>query len=64
MEKLCVLLQENKNDSLIERFLLFYASEIDKAVQDKNDELLKELWNDLFTLRDFVWYKAKEQLKD
>ena len=64
MEKLRGLLHENKNDSLIERFLLFYASEIDKAVQDKNDELLKEIWNDLFTLRDFVWYKAKEQLKD
>ena len=58
MEKIHEILSEKKDDTLVERLLLFFANEVEVAIKNRNEELLNELRTDLRMLGDYVWYKT------
>ena len=57
MDRLRNFLKENKRDTLLDCFLLFFASGVDDAVKRDDEQLIHEIRSDLEMLKDYVWYK-------
>lgn len=59
IEKFHIKMDQLSTDTFMERFMLFFANEIEMAIKNRDAELLDELGEDWWNLSDYIWYKAK-----
>ena len=58
LEKLHNKVAKLGKETFIERFMLFFANEIEMAINNRDDLQMEKLFDEWFMWEDYIWYKA------
>lgn len=58
LEKLHNEVAKLGKETFIERFMLFFANEIEMAINNRDDQQMEELFDEWLMWEDYIWYKA------
>lgn len=57
-DKLHQRISDISGETLVDRLLIFFGKEIEDAIDRKDETLLGEIFNDMWALEDYFWYKG------
>ena len=58
LEKLHNKVAKLGKETFIERFMLFFANEIEMAINNRDDQQMEKLFDEWLMWEDYIWYKA------